>query len=52
MGCLFLIIMGLWAAFAIYGMFMAFTALVGMPTWAAVLVIILMIVVTWLLGDG
>ena len=50
MGCTFLFVMGLWLLFGVWGMWNA-AIMIGMPEWAAILVIVLMLAVTWLLGD-
>lgn len=50
MGCAFLVIIGGWFLFGIFGMW-EIGGLVGMPEWARILVILLLIAVTWLAGD-
>jgi len=50
MGCAFLIVILGWFVFGIFGMWNV-GELMSIPHWATILLIMVMIAVTWLVGD-
>lgn len=51
MGCAFILVVLLWFIFGMSGMWYTFHVLAGVPEWATILLVMVLIAITWLIGD-